>query len=163
MSAGGEIRLVDARVEANGSAIGQVIFAGSPCGAAMTFLGRVTANTANLTMTIGRCGLIQVSLQRGADGWSGSYTSQWEIPQLGERKGKDQRSRRIVQYVDPSLEGLLGSKLTAKMINKEEQDTKHGLTGLAPNPPLIPPCSDRVFLVRGFGSWRGRGWMGRSR
>jgi hypothetical protein len=75
--AGGEIRLIDARVEANGSAIGQVIFAGSPCGTATTFLGRVNADAANLTMTIGRCGLTQVSIQRAGAVWTGSYTSRF--------------------------------------------------------------------------------------
>lgn len=77
MLASGEIRLIDARVEPSGSAIGQVIFSGSPCGTATTFLGRVDSNSVNLTMTIGRCGLTQVSLQRAGAGWVGSYTSQF--------------------------------------------------------------------------------------
>jgi N6-adenosine-specific RNA methylase IME4 len=44
-----------------------------------------------------------------------------EIPQLDERKGRDQRIRRIVQYVDPTPEGIKGTKLTAKTINEAER------------------------------------------
>ena len=45
-----------------------------------------------------------------------------EISQSKERKGRDQRTRRIVQYVDPSPEGVRGSKLTAKTILKAERE-----------------------------------------
>lgn len=45
-----------------------------------------------------------------------------EIPQLEVRKGRDDRTRRIVQYVDPSPEGVRGSKLTAKTILKAERE-----------------------------------------
>jgi hypothetical protein len=75
--AGGEIRFIDWRIEPSGSVIGQVVFGGSSCGTATTFLGRVNADAAYLTMTMGQCGLTQVSLQRIGGVWSGTYVSQF--------------------------------------------------------------------------------------
>jgi len=45
-----------------------------------------------------------------------------EIPQLTERKGRDGKARRIVQYVDPTPEGIKGTKLSAKAINEAERN-----------------------------------------
>ena len=74
----GDVQLVNSRVDPNGSAIGQVVFRGSPCGTATMFLGTITTNSASLTMTIGRCGLTTVNLERATNGvWYGTYTSQF--------------------------------------------------------------------------------------
>lgn len=55
-----------------------------------------------------------------------------EIPQLKERQGRDKKVRKIVQYVDPSPEGIRGSKLTAKTISHAERETyREGARGLA--------------------------------
>ncbi len=44
-----------------------------------------------------------------------------EISQLSARKGRDGKARRIVQYVDPTPEGMKGTKLAAKALNEAER------------------------------------------
>lgn len=45
-----------------------------------------------------------------------------EIPQLDKREGRDKKVRKIVQYVDPSPEGVRGSKMTARTISHAERE-----------------------------------------
>lgn len=44
-----------------------------------------------------------------------------EIPKLTARRGRDGRTRRMVQYVDPSPEGVRGTKAVAKTILASER------------------------------------------
>lgn len=76
--AGGDIKLADIVVSADGAFVGQVFFTGSPCAVWANFSGRVYGDTATLSMYVGNCGLDEVTLQRrGPHSWVGTYRAQY--------------------------------------------------------------------------------------
>jgi len=74
---GGEIKLADIVVNGEGVFVGQVFFTGSPCAVWANFSGRIYGDTAMLSMTVGNCGLDEVTLHRRGPGWVGTYRSQY--------------------------------------------------------------------------------------
>jgi hypothetical protein len=74
---GGDIKLTDIVVNANGEFVGRVFFTGTPCAVWANFTGRLYGDTAVLSMVVGNCGLDEVALQRQGPGWVGTYRSQY--------------------------------------------------------------------------------------
>jgi hypothetical protein len=74
--AGGDVKLTDIVVNADGEFAGRVLFTGTPCAVWANFTGRLYGDTATLSMYVGNCGLDEVTLQRrGPGSWVGSYRS----------------------------------------------------------------------------------------
>jgi len=73
---GGDIKLSDIVVSADGQFVGRVFFTGTPCAVWANFTGRLYGDTATLSMYVGNCGLDEVTLQRNGPGsWVGAYRS----------------------------------------------------------------------------------------
>ncbi len=75
--AGGEIQLTDIAMIPDGSVVGRILFSGSRCASWANFSGRVSADSASLSMYVGQCGLTVATLKHVANGWAGSYRSQY--------------------------------------------------------------------------------------
>jgi hypothetical protein len=74
---GGQVRLADIVVNAQGVFIGQVMFTGSPCANWANFSGRIVGDIATLSMYVGNCGLDEVTLHRQGAIWVGTYRAQY--------------------------------------------------------------------------------------
>ena len=66
--AGGEIYLTDIAMIPDGIMVGKVLFTGSPCASWTNFSGRLTGQSAVLSMNMGRCGLTIATLQQAPTG-----------------------------------------------------------------------------------------------
>jgi len=75
--AGGEIHLTEIAMIADGSMVGRILFSGSRCASWANFSGRVSGDSASLSMYVGQCGLTVATLKHVANGWVGSYRSQY--------------------------------------------------------------------------------------
>jgi hypothetical protein len=75
--AGGDLKLSDIAVSADGAFVGRVFFTGSPCAVWANFSGRIYGDTAVLSMYVGNCGLDEVTLHRQGPGWTGTYRAQY--------------------------------------------------------------------------------------
>jgi len=88
--AGGEIQLTDIAMIADGSMVGRILFSGSRCASWANFSGRVSGDSASLSMYVGQCGLTVATLKHVANGWVGSYRSQYPdsgVVQLAQQNG----------------------------------------------------------------------------
>jgi hypothetical protein len=74
---GGQVKLADIAVNAEGAFVGRVFFTGSPCAMWANFSGRSFGDTVTLSMYVGACGLDVVTLHREGNIWVGTYRAQY--------------------------------------------------------------------------------------
>lgn len=73
----GLIQLTSVRVNPDRTMVGSVVFSGARCGNTGLFAGNFYDNAIVISMTVGRCGRIDVTLRLSENGWGGTYQSQF--------------------------------------------------------------------------------------